>query len=667
MLKSRNTFIILALILIVGFLGYQIEIVLPATPSLRNTLTPVTQPAPEEVGSYDLLGYKISKNEADELLKTTEGREKLSRENGAVPITDKLLRLGRNNFYSETFGGEIFQTDVVGALNGAINPISLAKAIARLKGNYTTNLKIPLDKDVTIGGKTFLAGTLLNTGLDLPARSPFPLGMSVHLQRGKLRVGITCALCHATLDKETGKILEGAPNNDLDTGLILAFASNSAAMFRHTGVNPTHIIAGENTYTDANGKESRLPDIKALENAVDAALLTWPPGNFDSTGTMVNNPAQTPSSYTFDAWPYGWSGHSSVGWFHGLTTLNSNVHATNSDSTTGADGSLEQLGIDKETYLGVILQNAANPKFRLPKGAKPSEFFNRIDPTPGEPAINEVIRMPGYPKGSLFMLDGLMASSPRLPVGEQLNGLSAWQNTLAPPPIKVAEINTLKRGVAVFNRAGCVDCHSGRYFTNHDVIPQNVIGTQSSRANTLAPIARTFTEPKTYPSSVTTPVPNNPPVLSIPTDITMEKVQQLAFAINNSAGGYKVPSLIGLAVTAPYLHDGGVAAGRDAINLNEQGSLTITNPAQLGMAGTLMQGILPDAAASLRVLVDRRLREKAIANNRSNPDLKKANVDGSGHNYWVDKPAGFSREDQTALIQYLLSLDDNPEILPQEQ
>ncbi|XWK90226.1 MAG: hypothetical protein U7127_09305 [Phormidium sp.] len=155
--------------------------------------------------------------------------------------------------------------------------------------------------------------------------------------------------------------------------------------------------------------------------------------------------------------------------------------------------------------------------------------------------------------------------------------------------------------------------------------------------------------------------------LLVPTDITPQKAQQLAFAINNPAGGYKVPSLIGLAVTAPYLHDGGVAAGRDAIELNEQGKLTITNSDRLGMAGTLMQGILPDADASLRVLVDRRLREKAIANNRSNPDLKKANVDGSGHNYWVDKPAGFSRDDQTALVQYLLSLDDNPEVLPQEQ
>jgi hypothetical protein len=77
-----------------------------------------------------------------------------------------------------------------------------------------------------------------------------------------------------------------------------------------------------------------------------------------------------------------------------------------------------------------------------------------------------------------------------------------------------------------------------------------------------------------------------------------------------------------------------------------------------------MRGILPDPAASLRVLVDRKLRKSAIANNRANPDLLLSNVDGSGHNYWVDPEAGFTTSDQTDLIQFLLSLDDNPEVIP---
>ncbi len=663
--RWRTIGILLFLVVIVSFLAYRLEIVLGKTPSLDKTFTPVTQAAPQEVGDYDILGYAINKEEATRLLETEAGRKQLSRENGAFAVTEETLKLGRDAFYSDTFGNEIFQTDVVGALNGPINLVTVGQAIAKLGGKHTTNLQIPINEDVTIGGRTFKAGTLLNTGLDVPANSVVPLGMRASFTKGKLRFGITCALCHATVDDKTGRILEGAPNNDVNTGLVLAFATNSAAMFRQTDVNPTQFPPREHIYINADGAESRLPDAKALEDAVDAKLLTWPPGNFDSTGTLVNNPSQIPSSYTFDAWPYGWSGHSAIGWFHGLTTLNSNVHGTNSDGTNGADASLALLGIDKETYLGVILQNAANPDFRLPEGAKPSEFFDKIDPTPGEPAINEVIRMPGYPKGSPFMLDGLMASSPGLPVGEQLNGMSAWQNTLAPPPIQVSDVASLEKGAAVFTRAGCIECHSGRYFTNHDVIAQNEIGTQPSRAPTLAAFANNFTTPQTYPNSISVPLPPNPPVLEVPRDITPLKAQQLAFAINNPAGGYKVPSLIGLYLTAPYLHDGGVAASASALKQDEQdGHFVVANLEQIGMAGTLMQNILPNPEASLRVLVDRNLREATVAANQAHPDLQKSNVDGSGHAYWVDTKAGFTTEEQTDLIQFLLSLDDQPEVLP---
>ncbi len=365
-------------------------------------------------------------------------------------------------------------------------------------------------------------------------------------------------MCHATLDKEAGQIIEGAPNVDVDTGLLQAFATNSAAMFRQTGVNPTTIPPGNHTYINAVGQKAQLPDSKALEDAVDAQLLAWSPGNFDSSGDNVNNPAQIPSSYTFDSYPYGWSGFSSVGWFHGLTTLNNNVHATNSDPTTGSYGSQYLLGIDKETYLGTILQNSAASKFRLPEGAKPSEFLEKNDPTPGTPAINQVIKMPGYPKGSVFALDGFLASSPGFPVGEQLNGMSAYQNALAPPPYKqTADRETLQRGATVFEKANCAQCHSGRYFTNHDVIPIDKIRSQPSRASALVKFPRIFVSPETYPNSVSVPLPVDPPVIQVSTDITPKRVRDLAYAIDNPGGGYKVPNLIGLYVSAPYLHDGG--------------------------------------------------------------------------------------------------------------
>ncbi|MBW4449786.1 MAG: hypothetical protein KME38_23845 [Spirirestis rafaelensis WJT71-NPBG6] len=661
----RSIVILLSVLIFVGFLGYFLELSLPTRPpKLDSTYTPFTQTTPQEIGSYDVLGYTVNKAEADKLLQTESGSVELNPENGAIPITENLINLGRDAFYRETFGNEYFFTDIVGAIDGPINLVSMGKAIAALKGKPTTNLQITLDKDVTVGGRDFKAGTVLNTGLDVPAGSLVPLGMQVHKEGAKLRVGLTCAACHAAINKETGRIIEGAPNIDVDTGLLQAFATNSAAMFRQTGVNPATIPPGEHTYINTAGQKARLPDPKVLEDAVDAQLLAWSPGNFDSTPDNKNNPSQIPSSYTFDTWPYGWSGFASVGWFHGLTTLNNNVHAANSDPTNDSNSAKYLLGIDKETYLGVPLQNAANPKFRLPEGAKPSVFFEKNDPTPGEPGINEVIKMPGFPKASIFILDGLLANSPGLPVGAQVNGMSAYQNTLAPPPVETRDIESLQRGAAVFEKASCVECHSGRYFTNHDVIPAQEVKSQPSRASALAKFPQIFIPPETYPSNIPVPLPADPPVVSVPLDITPQRVRDLAYAVGNPAGGYKVQNLIGLYLTAPYLHDGGVAASSEALTQQPDGSYAIANQEQMGLAGTLLRNIEPDPEASLRVLVDRNLRQTAVAVNRENPDLQATNVDGSGHEYWVDKQAGFTPQDQTDLIQFLLSIDDQPAVLP---
>lgn len=660
-IKLGGVSILLALVVLIGLLTYQIDISFPGSPSINSTYTPITKPTAQEIDSYDVLGKVVSKNEAASLLKTDEGLQRLSADNGAVKITEDLIKLGRKSFYTETFGNEVFFTDVTGVLNGPLNIGNLAASIASLGGKHTTNLQVKMDRDMVVGDRSFKKGDILNTGLDVPAGSLFPLGIVTHINQGKIRVGVTCAACHASVDQKSGRILEGAPNNNLDTGLIISLASNSAAWFRQTGVNPQTVRRGETTYINADDKQARLPNAKALEAAVDAELLTWTPGNFDSTGDNINNPSQNPSSYTFAAYPYGWSGNAAIGWFHGLTTLNSNVHATNSDLTTGADASKEILGIDKDTYLGVILQNSANPAFKLPKNAKPSEFLEKIDPTPGTPAMNEVIKMPGYPKGSPFILDGLMASSPGLPVAAQLNGMSAFQNSLAPPPVERRSTSVVQ-GAAIFTKAGCVECHSGRYFTNNRVIASSEIKSQPSRAKAQTAFALNFVPPQTYPSNVRVPLPKNPPVLNVPTDITPEEDVKLAFALGN-AGGYKVPSLIGLAVTAPYLHDGGVAAGVETLQADKNG-YEVVNSNSLGVTGTLLKGIVPDPATSLRFLVDRNLRRLIVADNRANPNLQKSNVDGSGHNYWVDKQAGFTIGDQNDLIEFLLSLDDEPEVIP---
>lgn len=665
-LKQWRSFgVFIGLIVFIGLLGYLIEFSLPTrAPRLSNTFTPITQPTLQEIGSYDVMGNVVDKATAVQLLQTQDGRIELAPENGAVEITEDLINLGRDTFYRETFGNEYFFTDVLGAINGPINLISVGKAIAALGGKHTTNLQIQLDQEVTIGGRTFAAGSMLNTGLDVPTGALIPLGMQTYKRGAEVQIGLTCALCHAAVDQVTGKILEGAPNTDVDTGLLQAFATNSAAMFRQTGVNPTRLPTGERSYINAAGEIAYLPDAKALEDAVDAQFLAWPPGNFDSSPDNKNNPAQNPSSYTFKSYPYGWSGFASVGWFHGLTTLNNNVHATNSDPTTGSYAASALLGIDKETYLGVMLQNAANPKFRLPESAKPSEFLERHDPTPGNPAINQVVKMPGYPKGSVFVLDGLMASSPGLPVGAQLNGMSAYQNSLAPPPSPTTfDLASLEQGASIFE-TNCAQCHSGRYFTNHNVIPLDEIKSQPSRASALAKLPQLFVPPEAYPPNLSVPLPADPPIISVPADLTPQPVQEVAYAINPATGGYKVQNLIGLYLSAPYLHDGGVAASAEALQQNADGFYSVADANQIGLAGTALQNIEPDPEASLRVLLDRNLRKAAVAANRANPNLQITNVDGSGHEYWIDQQADFTAKDQTHLIQFLLSIDDDPVVLP---
>ncbi|MBD2043492.1 hypothetical protein [Microcoleus sp. FACHB-672] len=180
--KSSRTAILLSLILLViGFLAYRLQLALPARPpSGYLTYTPSKKPAPKEIGSYN---------------------------------------------------------DVSGILDSPINVGSLTKAIWALKGKPTQNLQVPLDKDVTVGGKTFKAGTLLNIGLDVAASSLIPLGIRTNIVLGGVIAGVTYALCHAAVKEDTGRILEGATNTDLNAGLLIAMASNSS-------VNTILAIAG---------------------------------------------------------------------------------------------------------------------------------------------------------------------------------------------------------------------------------------------------------------------------------------------------------------------------------------------------------------------------------------------------------------------------------------
>lgn len=616
-------------------------------PAIGDLANPERNPIEQ---AYDVLGRVVTRAEADALLRSPEGQRQLSRESGAISIDDRLLALGREAFYRETFGNEVFLTDVLGLLDGAVTPWAFTKAIVGLAGRGTSDLKIRLAKTITIGDHTYEAGTEIGTGLDVPRGGLFPLGIKMVYDRGHVRAGITCAVCHSSVDPYTGKVVEGAPNADLNVGLLLAFASNSAAYFTHTGLpkglqpfrtDSTRVV------TSSTGVKEALPDPDALERAVDVQLAAWPRGNFDSSIDLVNNPTQIPDSFTAHGHPYGWSGFAMIGPFRGLSVLNNNVHALNSDATGVAAAAPALFGLDPEVYLGAVLQNAPARGFRFDptRDEKPTVVLAKADPNAGRPGLNEVVALPSYPNASYIASDGLLLAISGFPVWEHVNAMSAFQNTLRPPPSWSPSPEGLAAGRVIFERAGCANCHTGPALTNNRVLPLTEVGTEPTRARALAATEQTLVPPILYPPSVSVPPSRDAPIITIPIDAETRAQAQLAWAHQGTDGGYKVKGLVGLAWTAPYLHDGGVAVGPDVER-------------HLGIPGTSKQGIAPHARNSLRALVDRTIRSRVINANRASARLQAAHVTGDGHPFWVDAAAGFSSEQQEALINYLLAIQE---------
>ncbi|WP_298954409.1 cytochrome C oxidase Cbb3 [uncultured Methylobacterium sp.] len=591
---------------------------------------------------YDVMGRSVSAGEARSLETGEDGRRTLSPAAGAIRIDDALLRTGREAFWRETYGNEVFLSDAMGLLDGGLGIVEVSLALARLAGRGTHDLRVRLARDVRVGDRLYRAGETISTGLDVPRGGLFPLGIRTVYDRGRIRMGITCALCHAAVDPGSGKVVEGAPNTDLNTGLMMALAANPAAYVVHTGVaslDPYRTDPGR----VVPGTADRLPDSDALARDVRAMLAAWPPGSFDSSPDLVNNPTSIPSSFTRDAHPYGWSGHAGIGPFRGLSALNNNVHGLNSDATAQAAAAPTLFGLDPEVYLGTLLQAAPDRGLRFDPagGRKPSAVLAAGDPTPGVPGLNRYAVLPSHPRANDVTSDGLVASRPGEPVGHAIDAMSPFQNRLRPPDAPEAGTARAAAGRTVFVRAGCAGCHSGPGFSNNRVLPVAEIGTEPTRARAFARAKADAAPPALYPPDTPFPVPAG--TATIPVPVPDEAQVTLAWAGGGTQGGYKVPGLVGLAWSAPYLHDGGVAVGPD--------------PAQTGIAATLLAGIAPDPANSLRALIDRDRRAAVVAANAASPVARSAHVTGAGHAYWADRQAGFGEADQQALVAYLLSLD----------
>lgn len=184
------------------------------------------------------------------------------------PLDTKLVQQGQQVFRYETFGDETFWTDVLQmnkVIETAVDP--------------TTALSVGLKVDASAIPAAVVAGIQNGTvSLTDPQTTLALISLNAVVgvqgtvstgSDGKLkldRMGITCALCHSTVDNSfaagIGNRLDGWPNRDLNPGLIISLSP-------------------------------------ALDEATRAVYASWEPGIYDPRFNHdgLNNPVVIPPAY----------------------------------------------------------------------------------------------------------------------------------------------------------------------------------------------------------------------------------------------------------------------------------------------------------------------------------------------------------------------------------
>ncbi|PSM46363.1 hypothetical protein C7Y66_25420 [Chroococcidiopsis sp. CCALA 051] len=677
-MRWRKRFSLFGLLLVVSLTAVLLSTNLLA-PKLTLATEALLQPAPTQpLGYYDYFGKLLTPQAAEKLVRK-KGLDPSApgafERIGAVQITQQLIEAGDDIFLNRKVGDTLGIQGVLGFGTGLarIQP-ELIAAIQKLGGRPTTNLQLTLQQDLKLGSHFYAKGSTLDTGLDVLLGATFPIGL-------KPDGNFTCAVCH-DVTSQLGDRLKGVPNGDLNVRFLIALAPNSTAGFARLDLDPLDPKYQGNgkAIVDSRGNLVTLPDPQKFEDAFDDTLLDVPFGHFESSPDEINNTTQIPSVFTFKSGPYFFDGQFAIGPFAGLSATGNGVHSSEGNLLAAAQLSTETLGLDPEVYLGVVLQNAADPRLRLPEGVrvKPSEWLRQVAPDPRQAELEDQIPAPGagtYPnlRPSLFTYNGAIfspdsfvqddiASGPFLFAD---NAMAAFQNSLVPPPNRTQENITalgngsVRRGAQVFQRANCATCHAPPFFTDNKIHPLKELGNNSARARSRLALKDVLVPPKIYTLNNPVPVPANAEVLDVPTEGISDSPTTLPKGFLPD-GGYKTLSLRGVYLSAPYLHDGGVAVRAGSLKIQSNGSFTVVDRTGLGLTGTLSIGQSADSASSLRALLDRQLRSQVIAANQANPALVRSNLDGTGHEFYVDKTTGFTPAQQTDLINFLLALDDDP-------
>jgi len=194
------------------------------------------------------------------------------RSSGGAPAADPVksaadlvIDEGRQTFRFETFGDEAFWGETL-QIHKAIEGSARGGAGAGVSPRVALSVGLKVDSDVLPASLVsgIKAGTV---NLDDPATTVQLLDMSAVVgvkatsngAGGLASIGITCALCHATVDDSAapgiGKRLDGWPNRDLNVGAIVNLSPDLSSVAALLGVD---------------------------EGTVRTVLSSWGPGKFDA-------------------------------------------------------------------------------------------------------------------------------------------------------------------------------------------------------------------------------------------------------------------------------------------------------------------------------------------------------------------------------------------------
>jgi hypothetical protein len=151
----------------------------------------------------------------------------------APELTTDLERQGQKIFRDDTFGNEAFWTDTAGlhkVVEREIQPLEALGLGLKVDLDRLNVFKFLLHNPFGVGGTKEL----------LRQNAVVGIRATVDKNGHITKIGITCALCHSTVDNSfspgIGHRLDGWPNRDLEVGKILArlpgFTEQQKAVFR---------------------------------------------------------------------------------------------------------------------------------------------------------------------------------------------------------------------------------------------------------------------------------------------------------------------------------------------------------------------------------------------------------------------------------------------------